>query len=304
MHAWLCETVTGRTMADLVAARDAVAAADMVELRLDGVADPDVARALQGRRLPAIVTCRPQWEGGAFDGADEERKRLLAEALAIGAEYVDVEWKAGFTDLIDAYPGRIVVSSHDFSGVPVDLHTRAREMRSSGAATIKLAVTAKRLSDTLPLLDVAKEGSAVVIGMGDPGVPSRLLAGRFGSRWTYGGDAVAPGQLPAARMVSDFRFRRIGPETAIYGVLGDRATHSRLPVMFNAAFGKAGIDAVCVPLHGADADDVRAFSKALGMAGIIKDGASVGQAERQFEYWTDHRVPPGVMKEADAHHVV
>ena len=38
---------------------------------------------------------------------------------------------------------------------------------------------------------------AIVIGMGDPGIPSRLLASRFGSRWTYAGNAVAAGQVAA-----------------------------------------------------------------------------------------------------------
>jgi 3-dehydroquinate dehydratase len=51
-------------MAELRAARDAVKDADLVELRLDGVADLDVAGALAGRRRPVIVTCRPSWEGG------------------------------------------------------------------------------------------------------------------------------------------------------------------------------------------------------------------------------------------------
>ena len=41
------------------ARRDAVADADLVELRLDSVSDPDVAGALAGRRPPVIVTCRP-----------------------------------------------------------------------------------------------------------------------------------------------------------------------------------------------------------------------------------------------------
>ena len=84
-------------------------------------------------------------------------------------------------------------------------------MRATGAAVIKVAVTATRLSDTLPLLEIAKDGDAVVIGMGDAGVPSRLLATRFGSRWTYGGNGVAPGQMPAARMIDEFRFRSITP---------------------------------------------------------------------------------------------
>src|SRR3954468_9386039 len=116
--ALLCETVTAGTMADLLAARDRVSSADMVELRLDGVGDVDVAAALADRRLPVIVTCRARWEGGRFDGAEEARNAILAEALDRGAEFVDVEWQAGFQDVIAKDPRRVVVSSHDFSGVP------------------------------------------------------------------------------------------------------------------------------------------------------------------------------------------
>ena len=49
----------------------------MVELRLDGVEDLDVPRALDGRTKPVIVTCRPTWEGGRFTGSEEERRRFL-----------------------------------------------------------------------------------------------------------------------------------------------------------------------------------------------------------------------------------
>ena len=263
----LCETVTGATMAELTAARDAAAAADMVELRLDGVRDLDVAQALQGGHVPVIATCRPAWEGGRFDGSEEERRDVLARALALGATYVDIEWRAGFDDLIRANGSRVVVSSHDFVGVPDDLGTRARAMRSTGAALIKVAVTAARLSDTLPLLDIAKGGDAVVVGMGDAGVPSRLLASRFGSRWTYAGNGVVPGQMPAARMVERFRFRTVGVHTALYGVVGDNVMQSVSPVMHNSACAAAGLDAVCVPLRAADFADFLAFADALGIAG-------------------------------------
>src|SRR5688572_21324203 len=117
----LCETVTGQSMADLRAARDA-AVADMVELRLDGVADLDVAGALEGRRKPVVVTCRPEWEGGRFAGGEEERHRILSEALSLGADFVDIEWaalhglhKPGFGDIVQSAPSRIVISSHDFT---------------------------------------------------------------------------------------------------------------------------------------------------------------------------------------------
>ena len=62
-------------MADLRRARDCVQDADLVELRLDGVTDVDVAGALAGRTRPVVVTCRPKWEGGRFDGPEETRRR-------------------------------------------------------------------------------------------------------------------------------------------------------------------------------------------------------------------------------------
>ena len=122
------------TMAELRRRRDAaaLAGADLVELRLDSVADPDVSAALAGRASPVIVTCRPEWEGGAFKDSETERRRILECALQQGAEYVDVESKATFAaDLIAATGGkRIVLSTHDFAGVPADLEgTRTRHAR-------------------------------------------------------------------------------------------------------------------------------------------------------------------------------
>jgi len=271
----LCETVTGRTMAELTVARDTVIEADMVELRLDGVSDVDVPRALDGRRVPAIVTCRPTWEGGRFEGSEEERRRLLSKAFAAGAEYVDIEWRAlghaaadaGFDDLLRANGARVVVSSHDFEGTPRDVCAQARAMRATGAAVVKVAVTATRLADTLPLLEVTRDGDAVVVGMGEAGLPTRLLASRFGSRWTYGGDGVAPGQVPAARMIHQFRFREIRERTAVYGVVGDNVMHSVSPAMHNAAFAAAGLDAAYVPLRAFDFQDFLTFADALGIAG-------------------------------------
>src|SRR6266850_4991646 len=137
-------------MAELIAARDAVTRPDMVELRLDGVEDLDVARALSGRTRPVIATCRPTWEGGRFDGSEERRRAVLQQALEGGAEYVDVEWRAGFTDVVARDPARIVLSSHDFKAAPADLASRAAEMRRTGAGTVKIAITPARLTDTLP----------------------------------------------------------------------------------------------------------------------------------------------------------
>ena len=273
--AQLCETVTGGSMSELLTARDGAIAADLVELRLDGVGDLDVAQALHGRRRSAIVTCRPVWEGGRFEGGEDARRRILSDAFQFGAEYVDVEWRSlrgaggsgGFDELLKSGERRVLVSAHDFSGIPADLNGQVKAMRATGATVIKIAVTPARLSETLPLRQVATEGDAVVIGMGDAGMPTRLLATRFKSRWTYGGKGIAPGQVPTVRMLQEFRFRGIGDETMLYGVVGTNVTHSVLPAMHNAAFGAAGLDAVCVPLSAADFEDFLTFAEALGIAG-------------------------------------
>jgi hypothetical protein len=76
----------------------------------------------------------------------------------------------------------------------------------------KLAVMTERVSDLRTLLEGAGDAaSTVLIGLGRTGVATRVLAGRFGSRWTYAGAAIAPGQIPIAQLLGEYRFRRVGP---------------------------------------------------------------------------------------------
>ncbi len=267
MRPLICETVTGRSMAELLAARDACRHADLVELRLDGVTDLDVAGALKARQLPVVVTCRPVWEGGRFEGLEESRRTVLQRALEMGAEYVDVEWRAGFESLVRAHANRVVLSAHDFHGVPADLTAQARAMRSLGTALIKVAVMPSGLRDLAVLREIAAEGPAIVIGMGGMGLPSRLLAAHFGSLWSYAGQGAAPGQVPASRMVEEFRFRQVHQGTAIYGVVGNNVLHSLSPAMHNAGFAAAGLDAVYVPFLASDFDDFLAFAEAFDVQG-------------------------------------
>ncbi len=272
----VCVTVTGKTMEELRRARDAAEGADLVEVRLDGVDRPDAAAALDGRLRPTIVTCRPRWEGGQFDGSEEERRQILDAASAAGAEFVDVESQAPFAPgLIRSRRGRgVVLSMHAFGAPPGDLAERAAAMRSTGAEVIKVAVEAQRLSDLLPLFDVAaavraddETCSHVLISMGAPGVPSRVLASRLCNRWTYAGAGLAPGQMPAAQLLRDYRFRRIRPDAALYGVVGSPVGQSRSPAMHNAGFAALGLNAAYVPLETADAEDFVRFARGMQLHG-------------------------------------
>ncbi|MFI5178811.1 MAG: shikimate dehydrogenase [Vicinamibacterales bacterium] len=268
----LCVTVSAPTTADLRRQRDEATDADLVELRLDSVADPNVAGALAGRRGPVIVTCRPTWEGGAFKGSEEERHRLLADAMSLGAEYVDLEWKAHWDDLLGQRGGQgVVLSMHDFEGVPADLPSRLRAMRSTGAEVVKIAVQQTCLADCVTLFELGvqtgRHGSLVLLGMGDYGLPTRVLAGRFGSVWTYAGSQRGVGQLTVQSLLKDYHFRTIGDSTGIYGIVGGSVAHSVSPAMHNAAFRAARLDAVYLPLPAVSADDFMAFGRAIGISG-------------------------------------
>ncbi len=266
----LCVTVTADTMAELRTRRDQVGDADLVELRLDSVRDPGAAAALAGRHKPVIVTCRPVAHGGRFTGSEEARRAILSEALALGAEFVDVEWQSACAGLIEQTGGdRIILSHHDFTGLPEGLNDLAHAMQATGAAVVKLAVMCRRLTDNLRLRSAGEQARVpmALVGMGEPGVPSRVLASWMGSCWTYAGDAVAPGQVSPARLLQEFGFRRLGSHTAIYGVLGRPVHHSVSPAMHNAAFRALHLDAVYLPLEAESFDDFVAFAEAVGLAG-------------------------------------
>jgi 3-dehydroquinate dehydratase / shikimate dehydrogenase len=268
----LCATLTASCTADLRTERDRLTGADLVELRLDLVADPDVEAALNGRRLPAVVTCRAADQGGAFSGSEEERRRILRQALDSGAEFVDVEWRHGFDDWIRERNGRgIVLSHHDFGGMPADLEELVAAMIGTGAAVVKVAAMVTSLSDCVRLAAIGRRypgRGLVLIGMGEAGAVTRICPGRFGSCWTYAGQAVAPGQPTAEQLRREFRYSKAGADTPLYGLFGRPVSHSVSPAMHNAAYDSLSIDAVYVPLAAASVDDLLSAADALGVRGV------------------------------------
>ena len=178
---------------------------------------------------------------------------------------------------------RVVLSHHDFTGVPCrparpgagDAGERRRGGQDCGDG-------ASRLSDCLTLRAIGQQTRVPVslIAMGEAGIPSRVLASWMGSCWTYAGDGVAPGQISERRMHDEFRFRRIGARTAVYGVLGRPVTHSVSPAMHNAAFRAAHLDAVYLPLAAADFEDFMHVRRRRRPGRRQRDGAVQGRRVR------------------------
>lgn len=263
------------------------AGADLVEFRVDeifsgGEGDGDehdqrrVLRLVAESPLPCIVTCRPAWEGGHYDG-DEAARIALFERLgtAFGPgehppRYIDVEL-AAYTrsanirqkiNLAVEHPEQVrdlqtslILSTHDFQGLPADLSRRVLRMQAEPAAKVlKIAFRARSLRDNLELFDLLarRDRPTIALGMGEFGLMSRVLAPKFGGFVTFASlrpqSTTAPGQPTVREVLDTYRFRAIGPSTAVYGVVGWPVAHSLSPHVHNAGFEAVGHDGVYLPL--------------------------------------------------------
>jgi 3-dehydroquinate dehydratase/shikimate dehydrogenase len=251
--------------------------ADLFEVRADYVRDLDLDALLRARTKPILLTCRSRSEGGrARDEDAAERRRLLGRAVDLGFDLVDVEYRAGFGDVIAAKAGcGLVLSFHDFEATPTDLDGLFERMAASRPDIVKIAVTARSVADLGRLLAFAarRVGGGgprlVALAMGPLGVASRILGGRYGAPFTLAspenGREAGPGQLPAAVLADTYRVRSIGPGTRVYGLVGSDVLRSLSPAIHNRAFAERAIDAVYVPLQ---AESIAAFAAALPSLGL------------------------------------
>ena len=137
----------------------------------------------------------------------------LFRDIAPYVDCVDIElgtsrWRE-MADAAKAGGSMIMVSEHDFEKTPniEGLNDIVKRSLDQGAQIVKIAVMAQNVSDVTRLLRFTEDCQVplVTIAMGDIGVVSRVIAPLFGSLFTYGylGKSVAPGQLPALRLVKE-----------------------------------------------------------------------------------------------------
>jgi 3-dehydroquinate dehydratase/shikimate dehydrogenase len=227
----------------------------LVELRLDFIqGNVQVKRLLADRPCPVVVTCRRPADGGHWTRSEEERLLVLRTAIVEGADYVDLE--ADVAGSVRRY-GRTkrIVSHHDFHGTPPDLDALQRSLAALDADVVKIATMATCPEDNLRMLEMVRAAEVPTVGicMGEIGMPTRVLCGRFGSPFTYAtfheDRVLAPGQIGWRQMRDVYRYDSITPATRIYGVIADPVAHSYSPLVHNAALAAAGIDAVYLPFR-------------------------------------------------------
>ena len=252
-------------------------AVDEIEMRLDTLDRVDLAALLSHRPVPVLVTARPRWEGGHFRGTEAERIALLEEASRLGAEAVDVEHAAPTLPRLRSGT-RLVLSSHDFERTPEDLARRLRDMRRREPSEVKIVPTVHTAADlvavrSLLALGLGEPGAPLTcFGMGEEGIPSRILALAWGSHAVYlasgSGSRVAAGQLTVEEFRGLYRGDRLGKEAEVFGVVGSPVAHSLGPLLHNAHLARLERDAVYVPFLCRDLFDLAVQAPALGVRGL------------------------------------
>mgnify|MGYP005841738607 CR=1 FL=1 len=214
----ICVSVAARSMDEaLELARQNQENADVIEIRLDTIDSPAVAPFIQVLKKPLIFTNRPKWEGGFFEGDEEQRMELLLEAIASGAAYVDIEMKA-IDDLrakilqeAKKTKTKVIVSWHDFKTTASSngLATIFQEQYRSGANIGKIVTMAREFKDVLRILRLQNLSEEmgfplIAFAMGRKGLISRIATLEMNGFMTYAapdnGQATAPGQFPVSSM--------------------------------------------------------------------------------------------------------
>ena len=126
---------------------------------------------------------------------------------------------------------------------------------SSIPTSSRSATMANHPHDNLRMLELTRRSKVPTVGlcMGDIGIPSRILAGKFGAPFTYATfhheRALAPGQLSYQQMTEIYHYDQINAETEVYGVIADPIGHSLSPQIHNAGFRHCGLNKVYVPIR-------------------------------------------------------
>lgn len=257
----LCQTELG--------ALRKVECADLIELRLDCLeSDPEnLTEILKHLDAPVILTFRPSEQGGHRELTSEQRLRFWRQAPDGERIWWDIE--SDLADDLAADWSCVIISHHDFNGVPDDLQEIYARLAGSLAHVVKIAFQAHDITDCLPAFDLLsrarREGRLIIpIAMGNAGIATRVLGPSRGAFLTYGSlddkSGTAPGQVTARNLRSLYRIDEIDQDTIVCGLIGNPVMHSVSPQYHNGWFAAERINGVYLPF---EVKDVHSFMRRM-----------------------------------------
>lgn len=195
---------------------EALEGLEFAEIRMESMnLTAEEIRIIFSQPLKLIATCRP----GRL--ADSGRKTLLMNAIQAGALYVDIEIESECAykmDVIEAARRKgcaVIISFHDYSQTPdvAELEAIMDRCFAEGADVAKIACFVRSEQDNAKLLGLLgrehPDRKLLVIGMGEKGKITRIMAPFLGSPFSYAalseGKETAHGQIAKDRLETVMR---------------------------------------------------------------------------------------------------
>lgn len=231
-------------------------AVGVLEVRADllGDLDPDWLR--DHYRGELLYTLRSRYEGGAFEGGKNARRKRLAAAAA-RYDLVDLEADRDLLPelLVEVPESRRLLSWHGAATQFNELQNKFAVIAATPARHYKMIPHAAQAGDelaSLALLQSLRRSDLTSFSTGEIGTWTRVVAPLFGSPLIYGSfgrQPAAPGQLSVKRLLEDFHLPDLGEPQAVYGIVGHPVAHSLSPRLHNGAYRALGIPAIYLPFH-------------------------------------------------------
>lgn len=193
---------------------------DLFEVRIDLIGDSWEKLAKQLRK-PWIATNRTTDEGGKWGGNEARRIEGLLQAIELGADMVDVEFKTkNLENIVPLVKKRVkcILSYHNLEKTPPldEMKRIVQRQQKAGADICKLVTTAQEFEDNLAVLQLiseSPENKMIAFAMGQIGQISRILAPLVGGDFTYAsiekGKESAPGQITVRDLVKIYEMVEI-----------------------------------------------------------------------------------------------
>lgn len=249
---------------------------DLVEVCLDRlVKEPDIKDMIAGSKKPVLISCRPQHEGGKFEGTEDERLMLLRQAILAGPDYIELD-----PDSAQKIPrfGKTqrVISFTSLTRPLTDVEGAFDEATRCKADIVKFTWPTEVLESAWPLLSIVSQKRllpVVGLGLGRSGLTFSLLGRKYGSPWIYAalekGMEAYPGQPTVGELDDIYRWRQVDSKTRFIGVAGGGIAEAAVSKILNAAFDLSGMNMRCLPLDFKSLDQLPKMLDILKVPAVI-----------------------------------
>ena len=219
MNITICTPVTGKTLEEFLKNLEQIQTiSDFIELRVDtieGLTPKDIDIIKSNTTKKTNFISRAKDEGGNWKGKDSDRLLIIEKAATAGFDYIDVELSTLKDHEINRPEDtKLIVSYHNFDETPKywKLTGVINEMQKHEPDLIKIATTVKKDDDNQTLfrllVDRPGEEEWIIIGMGEKGKITRIMAPIMGGHLTFASTKfgeTAPGQIDIEELKSLYK---------------------------------------------------------------------------------------------------